>query len=112
AARHAHRSAAHPPAVHTPQCHALLPALRLCLAAAACGLATVEDGQPRFPHMATGWDMGAHSHPAASAPAGAPCPRPRTGRRLSKDSERLCSTSEAWIYLAMLRLMLRLLARL
>jgi transposase len=32
-------------------------------------------------------------------------------RRLSKDYERLCSTSEAWIYLAMIRLMLRRLAR-
>jgi putative transposase len=32
-------------------------------------------------------------------------------RRLSKDYERLCSTSEAWIYLAMIRLMVRRLAR-
>jgi putative transposase len=32
-------------------------------------------------------------------------------RRLSKDFERLCATSEAWIYLAMIRLMLRRLAR-
>lgn len=32
-------------------------------------------------------------------------------RRLSKDYERLCSTSEAWIYLTMIRLMLRRLAR-
>ena len=32
-------------------------------------------------------------------------------RRLSKDYERLCATSEAWIYLAMIRLMLRRLAR-
>ncbi len=28
-------------------------------------------------------------------------------RRLSKDYERLCETTEAWIYLAMARLMLR-----
>jgi len=28
-------------------------------------------------------------------------------RRLSKDYERLCETTEAWIYLAMTRLMLR-----
>jgi putative transposase len=33
-------------------------------------------------------------------------------RRLSKDYERLCPTSEAWIYLAMIRLMVRRLARL
>ncbi len=33
-------------------------------------------------------------------------------RRLSKDDERLCATSEAWIYLALSRLMLRRLARL
>jgi len=32
-------------------------------------------------------------------------------RRLSKDYERLCATSEAWIYVAMTRLMLRRLAR-
>jgi len=32
-------------------------------------------------------------------------------RRLSKDYERLCATSETWIYLAMIRLMLRRLAR-
>lgn len=32
-------------------------------------------------------------------------------RRLSKDYERLCRTSETWIYLAMIRLMLRRLAR-
>ena len=32
-------------------------------------------------------------------------------RRLCKDYERLCPTSEAWIYLAMIRLMLRRLAR-
>ena len=32
-------------------------------------------------------------------------------RRLSKDYERLCGTSEAWIYLTMIRLMLRRLAR-
>jgi putative transposase len=32
-------------------------------------------------------------------------------RRLSKDYERLCATSEAWIYLTMIRLMLRRLAR-
>jgi putative transposase len=32
-------------------------------------------------------------------------------RRLSKDYERLGATSEAWIYLAMIRLMLRRLAR-
>jgi putative transposase len=33
-------------------------------------------------------------------------------RRLSKDYERLCPTSEAWIYLAMIRLMVRRIARL
>jgi transposase len=32
-------------------------------------------------------------------------------RRLSRDYERLCATSEAWIYLTMIRLMLRRLAR-
>jgi len=32
-------------------------------------------------------------------------------RRLSKDYERLCPTSEALIYVAMIRLMLRRLAR-
>jgi len=32
-------------------------------------------------------------------------------RRLSKDYERLCATGKAWIYLAMIRLMLRRLAR-
>ena len=32
-------------------------------------------------------------------------------RRLSRDYERLCATSETWIYLAMSRLMLRRLAR-
>jgi putative transposase len=32
-------------------------------------------------------------------------------RRLSKDYERLCTTSESWIYLTMIRLMLRRLAR-
>jgi putative transposase len=32
-------------------------------------------------------------------------------RRLSKDYERLCATSEAWIYAAMIRLMLRRLTR-
>jgi transposase len=32
-------------------------------------------------------------------------------RRLSKDYERLCATSEALIYLAMIRLMVRRLAR-
>jgi putative transposase len=32
-------------------------------------------------------------------------------RRLSKDYERLCATSETWIYLALARLMLRRLAR-
>jgi transposase len=32
-------------------------------------------------------------------------------RRLSKDYERLCTTTEAWIYLTMTRLMLRRLAR-
>ncbi|WP_414692543.1 transposase [Phenylobacterium sp.] len=31
-------------------------------------------------------------------------------RRLSKDYERLCGTTETWIYLAMTRLMLRRLA--
>jgi hypothetical protein len=31
-------------------------------------------------------------------------------RRLSKDYERLCETTETWIYLAMTRLMLRRLA--
>ena len=30
-------------------------------------------------------------------------------RRLSKDYERLCATSEAWIYLTMIRLLIRLL---
>ena len=34
-----------------------------------------------------------------------------SNRRLSKDYERLCATSETWIYLAMIRLMLRRLAR-
>ena len=33
-------------------------------------------------------------------------------RRLSKDYERLCTTSEAWIYVAMIRLMIMRLARL
>jgi hypothetical protein len=33
-------------------------------------------------------------------------------RRLSRDYERLCATSETWIYLAMSRLMLRRLIRL
>ena len=33
-------------------------------------------------------------------------------RRLSREYERLCATSEAWIYLTMIRLMLRRLARL
>jgi putative transposase len=32
-------------------------------------------------------------------------------RRLSKDYERLCETTETWIYLAMTRLMLRRLAK-
>jgi putative transposase len=32
-------------------------------------------------------------------------------RRLSRDYERLCATSENWIYLAMIRLMVRRLAR-
>jgi putative transposase len=32
-------------------------------------------------------------------------------RRLSKDYERLCTTSEAWIYVAMIRLMIRRIAR-
>jgi putative transposase len=32
-------------------------------------------------------------------------------RRLSKDDERLCTTGETWIYLAVIRLMLRRLAR-
>ena len=32
-------------------------------------------------------------------------------RRLSRDYERLCATSETWIYLAMIRLMVRRLAR-
>lgn len=32
-------------------------------------------------------------------------------RRLSKDDERLCATGEAWIYLTMIRLMLRRLVR-
>jgi transposase len=32
-------------------------------------------------------------------------------RRLSRDDERLCATSETWIYLTMIRLMLRRLAR-
>lgn len=32
-------------------------------------------------------------------------------RRLSKDYERLCTTSEAWIYVAMIRLMVKRLAR-
>jgi transposase len=32
-------------------------------------------------------------------------------RRLSRDYERLCATSETWIYLAMSRLMLRRLVR-
>ena len=32
-------------------------------------------------------------------------------RRLSRDYERLCATSETWIYLAMIRLLLRRLAR-
>jgi transposase len=32
-------------------------------------------------------------------------------RRLSKDYERLCATSEAWLYLTMIRLMVRRLAR-
>ena len=31
-------------------------------------------------------------------------------RRLSKDYERLCETTETWIYLAMTRLMLRRIA--
>jgi len=36
---------------------------------------------------------------------------PGQQRRLSKDYERLCATSAAWIYLTMIRLMLRRLAR-
>ena len=32
-------------------------------------------------------------------------------RRLSREYERLCATSETWIYLAMIRLMLRRLVR-
>ena len=32
-------------------------------------------------------------------------------RRMSKDYERLCTTSEAWVYAAMIRLMVRRLAR-
>jgi transposase len=32
-------------------------------------------------------------------------------RRLSRDYERLCTTSETWIYLAMIRLMLRMVVR-
>jgi transposase len=32
-------------------------------------------------------------------------------RRLSRDYERLCATSETWIYLAMIRLMVRRLVR-
>ena len=32
-------------------------------------------------------------------------------RRLSRDYERRCATSETWIYLAMIRLMLRRLVR-
>ena len=32
-------------------------------------------------------------------------------RRLSREYERLCATSETWIYLTMIRLMLRRLAR-
>lgn len=32
-------------------------------------------------------------------------------RRLSRDYERLCATTETWIYLAMIRLMLRRLVR-
>lgn len=32
-------------------------------------------------------------------------------RRLAKDWERLCATAEAWIYLAMIRLMLKRLAK-
>jgi putative transposase len=32
-------------------------------------------------------------------------------RRLSRDDERLCATSETWIYLTMIRLMVRRLAR-
>ena len=34
-----------------------------------------------------------------------------SNRRLSRDYERLCATSETWIYLAMIRLMVRRLAR-
>jgi transposase len=32
-------------------------------------------------------------------------------RRLSRDDERLCATTETWIYLAMIRLMVRRLVR-
>ena len=54
--------------------------------------------------------------PEAIAPSRACCDGKRTfacmdfNRRLSKDYERLCDTSEAWIYVAMIRLMLRRLA--